>query len=151
MNNAYIDGANLHKGVESSAWRLDYQRFRSWIRQKFNVGDAHLFIGLMPKYASLYTALQDAGYKLVFKEIIYDGDGRVKGNCDADLVLHAVRDYFEKELLQSCLSRVMVTTPHLSNSGLKKVSLVQSSRRHLYRSAQSCSRELEHQLCIWRM
>lgn len=95
MNNAYIDGANLHKGVESSEWKLDYQRFRSWIRQKFNIGNAHLFIGLMPKHASLYTALQDAGYKLVFKEIIYDGDGNVKGNCDADLVLHAVRDYFE--------------------------------------------------------
>ncbi|MEK7144434.1 MAG: NYN domain-containing protein [Patescibacteria group bacterium] len=95
MSTAYIDGANLHKGVESSEWKLDYRRFRSWIRQKFNTGDAHLFIGLMPKHASLYTALQDAGYKLVFKEIIYDGDGHVKGNCDADLVLHAVRDYFE--------------------------------------------------------
>ena len=48
------------------------------------------------KHANLYTALQDAGYKLIFKEIIYDGGGNAKGNCDADLVLHAVRDYFEK-------------------------------------------------------
>lgn len=96
VNIAYIDGANLHKGVESSAWKLDYRKFRSWIRQKFNVDEASLFIGLMPKHANLYTVLQDAGYKLVFKEVIYDGEGNAKGNCDADLVLHATRDFFER-------------------------------------------------------
>lgn len=94
-NFAYIDGANLHKGVESSEWKLNYKKFRSWIRQKFNVTDAYLFIGLMPKHADLYTSLQSMGYKLVFKEIIYDGSGKAKGNCDADLVLQAVRDYYE--------------------------------------------------------
>jgi uncharacterized LabA/DUF88 family protein len=93
---AYIDGANLHKGVESSLWKLDYRKFRFWIRQKFNIADAHLFIGLIPKHANLYTALQNIGYTLVFKEVVYDGDGRVKGNCDADLVLRAARDYFEQ-------------------------------------------------------
>lgn len=57
-NFAYIDGANLHKGVESSAWKLDYRRFRSWIRQKFDITNAFLFIGLMSKHADLYTSLQ---------------------------------------------------------------------------------------------
>lgn len=95
-DHAYIDGANLHKGVADLGWKLDYQKFRSWIRQKFGVTNAYLFIGLMPKYADLYTSLQSAGYKLVFKEVIYDGSGRAKGNCDADLVLYAVRDYYEK-------------------------------------------------------
>lgn len=92
---AYIDGANLHKGVESSGWKLDYRKFRSWMRQKFSVTDAYLFIGLIPKHAALYTALQNADYKLIFKEVVYDGKGNAKGNCDADLVLKAVRDYFE--------------------------------------------------------
>ncbi len=49
----------------------------------------------MPKHANLYTALQDAGYKLVFKEVVYDGDGKAKGNCDADLVLQAAKDHYE--------------------------------------------------------
>lgn len=93
---AYIDGANLHKGVESSAWKLDYRRFRSWIRQKYSITDAYLFIGLMPRHADLYTSLQVAGYKLVFKEVVYDGAGKAKGNCDADLVLQAVKDYYER-------------------------------------------------------
>lgn len=96
-NYAYIDGANLHKGVESSAWMLDYRNFRSWIRQKFGITDAYLFIGLMPKHADLYTSLQSRGYKLIFKEIVYDGSGKAKGNCDADLVLQAVRDYYEND------------------------------------------------------
>ena len=95
-NLAYIDGANLHKGVADLGWSLDYKKFRAWIRQKFNVTEACLFIGLIPKHASLYTSLQATGYKLVFKEVIYDGDGNAKGNCDADLVLQAVRDYYEK-------------------------------------------------------
>ena len=93
---AYIDGANLHKGVGSLGWKLEYRKFRSWIRQKFGVTDALLFIGLLPKNAGLYTFLQDAGYALVFKEVIYDGDGKAKGNCDADLVLRAARDHYEQ-------------------------------------------------------
>jgi uncharacterized LabA/DUF88 family protein len=96
-NFVYIDGANLHKGVESSGWKLDYRRFRSWIRQKFNTSKAYLFIGMLQKHANLYSALQSFGYTLIFKEIIFDGEGRAKGNCDADLVLQAMRDYFEKQ------------------------------------------------------
>ena len=97
-NIAYIDGANLHRGISSLGWKLDYRRFRSWIRQKFSVTDAKLFIGLIPKQAGLYTSLQNAGYKLVFKEVVFDGSGKAKGNCDADLVLQAARDAFENEV-----------------------------------------------------
>lgn len=100
---AYIDGANLHKGIESLGWRLDYQKFRSWMRQKFGVVDAHLFIGLIPKHAALYTSLQNAGYKLVFKEVVYDGNGNAKGNCDADLVLQAMRDFYENNVVSTVL------------------------------------------------
>lgn len=49
----------------------------------------------MPKHAELYTSLQSSGYELIFKEVIYDGYGKAKGNCDADLVLKATRDVFE--------------------------------------------------------
>ncbi|MEK7635716.1 MAG: NYN domain-containing protein [Patescibacteria group bacterium] len=102
-NFAYIDGANLYKGVESSAWKLDYQNFRSWMRQKFGVTDAYIFIGLISKNADLYTSLQSKGYELVFKEIVYDGSGKAKGNCDADLVLQAARDYYENHSMSALL------------------------------------------------
>ena len=93
---AYIDGANLHKAVSDAGWRLNDAHFRSWLRQKFSVTAALLFIGLIPKHSDLYTRLQAAGYQLVFKEVVYDGSGKAKGNCDADLVLQAARDYFEQ-------------------------------------------------------
>ena len=94
-NFAYIDGANLHKGVENLGWQLDYKRFRVWLKDKYGVSQAYIFIGLVPKYKDLYTSLQEVGFTLVFKEITYDGEGKVKGNCDADLVLKATRDAYE--------------------------------------------------------
>lgn len=102
-NFAYIDGANLHKGVSDLGWRLDYHRFRVWLTEKYGVKRAYLFIGLVPKYKDLYTRLQEAGFTLVFKETTYDDQGRVKGNCDADLVLRATRDFYENHFEQAIL------------------------------------------------
>jgi len=94
-NFAYIDGANLHKGVADLGWELDYKRLRLWLSSKYNVKRAYLFLGLIARYKDLYTYLQEVGFTLVFKETIYDGDGRAKGNCDADLVLRTVCDTYE--------------------------------------------------------
>lgn len=96
-NSAYIDGANLHNGIKSLSWDFDYKRFRVWLREKYAVEQAYLFIGMMPKYSQLYTRLQEQGYTLVFKDVIYDGDGKAKGNCDADLVVAAMQDAYENK------------------------------------------------------
>src|SRR3989344_5722263 len=96
-NFAYIDGANLHRGISSFGWRLDYTRFRVWLSEKYGVNRAYIFIGLIPKYKELYTYLQKAGFTLVFKEVIYGDNGKPKGNCDADLVLQATRDVYENK------------------------------------------------------
>ena len=102
-NFAFIDGANLHKGVSSLGWSLDYKKFRVWLREKHHVETAYLFIGLIALNKLLYTKLQEAGYTLVFKETVLDGNGRVKGNCDADLVLWAVRGFYEKQFEQAVI------------------------------------------------
>lgn len=102
-NYAYIDGANLHKGVASLGWKLDYARFRVWLTEKYNVSRAYLFIGLIPKYKDLYTKLQESGFTLIFKETTYDHTGKAKGNCDADLVLRATIDAFEGENTKSVI------------------------------------------------
>ncbi|MAG44801.1 hypothetical protein CL633_02830 [bacterium] len=96
-NFAYIDGANLHKGVVSLGWNMDYKRFRVWLPEKYGIRTAYLFIGLIPKYKELYKYLQESGFTLVFKEVVYDGDGKPKGNCDADLVLQATCDTYENK------------------------------------------------------
>lgn len=38
-NFAYIDGANLYKGVADLGWKLDYKRFRIWLKDKYRVVD----------------------------------------------------------------------------------------------------------------
>lgn len=102
-NYAYIDGANLHQGSVSLGWKLDYSRFRVWLSEKYGVTRAYLFIGLVPKYKELYAYLQEAGFILIFKETVYDSEGKIKGNCDADLVLHSVKDVFESGIEQAVI------------------------------------------------
>lgn len=102
-NVAYIDGANLYNGVKSLPWDFDYRRFRVWLREKYLVERAYLFIGMMPKYASLYTRLQEQGYTLVFKNVIYDDTGKAKGNCDTDLVVAAMQDAYENKFDRAVL------------------------------------------------
>lgn len=94
-NFAYIDGANLHKGVKDLGWRLDYKKFRVWLYEKYGVKKAYLFLGFLPINTRLYRDLQNWGYTIVFKPTIPDGNGEVKGNCDAELVLQAVSDMYE--------------------------------------------------------
>jgi len=96
-NFAYIDAANLHNGIKQLGWKLDYLRFRVWLKEKYGIKSAYIFIGLIPRYKDLYTYLQECGFTLVFKEVVYDGDGKAKGNCDADLVLQATRDAYENK------------------------------------------------------
>lgn len=105
-NFAYIDGANLYNGSKSLGWKLDYRRFRIWLKDKYSVERAYLFIGLVGENKGLYQFLQEAGFILIFKETVCDGDGKVKGNCDADLVLHSVCDAYEN----NCDQQVIVSS-----------------------------------------
>lgn len=92
-NYAFIDSQNLNLGIQSLGWKLNYQRFRIYLREKYNVKVAYLFIGYIPEHQDLYSALQEFGYVLVFKPTLPDKNGDVKGNVDADLVLQAMLDY----------------------------------------------------------
>lgn len=89
-NYAFIDGQNLNKAIQSQGWSLDYREFRKYLEEKYNVKKAYMFIGLITTNQSLYSALQDFGYHLVFKPTIANKFGEVKGNVDAEMVLYAV-------------------------------------------------------------
>ena len=94
---AYIDAANLHKGISMLDWKLDYEHFRIWLWDKYKVQKAYLFIGFIPKYEEMYRILKKMGFQLVFKQVTYDEDKNPKGNCDGDLILKATVDYYEKK------------------------------------------------------
>lgn len=119
-NYAFIDSQNLNLGVKSSGWTLDFRKFRLYLKNKYGVNKAYLFIGQMAGQASLYDRLQNMGYHLIFKpttEYVVDGKTMVKGNVDAELVLYAaakVIDDYDKAIIVSgdgdfhCLAEYLI-------------------------------------------
>lgn len=93
---AFIDSQNLNLGVRSQGWKLDWKKFRQYLRNKYNVGKAYLFIGQVAGNESLYAYLQECGFLLIFKPTLSQHDGdevKTKGNVDAELVLHTMIQY----------------------------------------------------------
>lgn len=93
---AFIDSQNLNLGIRDQGWRLDFSRFRTYLKDKYRVQKAFLFIGYVSGNEALYTSLQRAGYILIFKPTLEVKRGkkiRIKGNVDAELVLHAMIEY----------------------------------------------------------
>lgn len=103
---AFIDSQNLNLGVRSQGWKFDWRKFRQYLRNKYKVEKAYLFIGQLPGNESLYTSLQESGYVLIFKPTLErkeQGKMVVKGNVDAELVLHTMIHFndYEKALIVS--------------------------------------------------
>jgi uncharacterized LabA/DUF88 family protein len=125
-NFAFIDGANLHLGIEAQGWELDYRKFRIYLEEKYSVTKAFIFIGHIPTYASLYKKLQSDGYILLFKPTLKDAKGNVKGNCDADLVLNVMMELtnFDKAIIVSGDGDFYSLIEHLYNNEKLKMLLV---------------------------
>jgi len=100
-NYAFIDSQNLHLSISEQGWALDFKKFRKYLYDKYDINKALLFIGYVPQYQSLYTNLQEYGYILIFKPTLQKPNGKVKGNTDAELVLHAMIEYenYDKALI----------------------------------------------------
>ncbi len=100
-NYAFIDGQNLHMGIRDLGWKIDYKKFRIYLKEHHDVEKAYMFMGYKPVEQQLYNFLQEVGYILVFKPILELKDGKVKGNCDAELVLQAMIEFqnYEKAVI----------------------------------------------------
>ena len=92
-NYAFIDSQNLNLAIRGQGWKLDFHRFRVYLREKYNVTEAFLFIGYVEGNSDLYRSLQRAGFICIFKPTLEYKDGTTKGNCDAELVLQAMIEY----------------------------------------------------------
>lgn len=101
--NVYIDGANLHKASEELGFDIDYKKFKRWLDQKYKPTHIYIFLGLVPKYVKLYQFLQECGYIIIFKETTVNSVGETKGNCDAEMVLKVVSDYYEKRFSKAII------------------------------------------------
>jgi len=102
VNIAYIDNTNLYKGCEAEGFKLDYIKFRDYLTDKHGAKTAYMFIGFVPGNEEMYRQFQQWGYTLVFKPTVLNGH-EIKGNCDAELVLQAVSDYYENNFKKAIL------------------------------------------------
>lgn len=137
-NYAFIDGQNLNLGIKEIGWKLDLKRFRIYLKEKYGVTKAYYFIGFVEGNNDLYASLQEYGYILIFKPTFRNQLGKVKGNCDAELVLQSMIDIekYDKAVIVTgdgdfyCLIKYlneanklkMVIAPNKSYSGLLKKS-----------------------------
>jgi uncharacterized LabA/DUF88 family protein len=100
---AYIDGANLDKGIYRLGWNLDYERFLIWLRDRHGVSKALFFSGRIGNMSCFYDELEKYGYILVLRETVRVYGGKIKGNCDTEMVLRVAIDAFEGSLDQAVI------------------------------------------------
>ncbi|MBI5414257.1 NYN domain-containing protein [Candidatus Peregrinibacteria bacterium] len=99
-NYAFIDGQNLHMGTLSSEvpWKIDLQRFRVYLAEKYNVTKAYYYLGFThTDYNSLYRNIQEAGFILEFRKHTLAMRGEKKGNVDTEIVFEIMRKLYKKE------------------------------------------------------
>lgn len=107
---AFIDSQNLNLGSQRMGWKVDWRKFRKYLRDKHNVTKAYMFIGYMSENESLYEYMHELGFLVVLKPTVdvssksstdpkqpdKDKDDKdkpqVKGNVDAELVLYAMKE-----------------------------------------------------------
>jgi uncharacterized LabA/DUF88 family protein len=109
---AFIDNQNLNVTIQSLGWKVNWQRFRKFLADKYGVTQAYMFIGYVPEFEDMYEKLHDAGFSIVLKPTYDMTKPRpeeepkkeekkteepeekkpVKGNVDAELVLWAMKE-----------------------------------------------------------
>ena len=95
---AFIDSQNLNlsvlKDIEKEktgeliyrGWKLDFKKFYIYLKDKYKVDKAFLFIGRVAVYETLYKFLEDTGYIVIYKPTLNYSEGKekiIKGNVDA--------------------------------------------------------------------
>jgi uncharacterized LabA/DUF88 family protein len=115
---AFIDSQNLNLSVFTDlkkpetgeiiyqGWKLDFKRFFVYLKDKYHVEKAFLFIGWVQGNEPLYKFLENVGYQVIFKPTLDYTEGKkriIKGNVDAELVLHSMIEFpnYDKAIIVS--------------------------------------------------
>lgn len=122
-NFAFIDSNNLNLGIKDLGWKLDYKKLRVYLKEKYHITNAYLFLGYIPGDEEMYTSLQKAGFIIIFKPVILKKDGQHKGNVDAELVLHTMIECpnFDKAIIISSDGDFYCLVKYLSEQNKLKV------------------------------
>jgi uncharacterized LabA/DUF88 family protein len=133
-NYAFIDGQNLKLAIKSQGWSLDFIRYRKYLLDKYQVEKAYIFLGYLPENEKKYDTLRRAGFELIFKPVMRMPNGQIKGNVDAELVLHTMIQYknFDKAMIVSNDGDFYCLAEYLK--GKSKLLKIMIPDRHTYSS-----------------
>jgi uncharacterized LabA/DUF88 family protein len=93
-------------------WKMDWRKFRQFLKDKYGVSKAYMFIGYMSEHEAIYEYMHELGFLVVLKPTLEvsgkpvqtetveeeakktkkDEKPAVKGNVDAELVLYAMKE-----------------------------------------------------------
>lgn len=159
-NFAFIDNQNLNLGIQRNGWKMDWRKFRAFLKDEYDIETAYMFIGYMPEYEELYNQMHEAGYLVVLKPTLEmfkipseDKDEKteeekkqVKGNVDVELVLWAVKEMpnYDKAVIISGDGDFYSLVEHLKENG-KLLNLMVPNRQYskLLRQYDDCIVHLE--------
>jgi uncharacterized LabA/DUF88 family protein len=92
-NYAFVDGQNLHLGTLGENWKIDFKKFRIYLKDKYSVEKAYYFLGFeSEEQIDLYNNLEKAGFFIIFKSHNPELQAKKKGNVDTDVVFEIMKN-----------------------------------------------------------
>lgn len=106
-NIAFIDWQNLHLWTTSEDWKIDFKRFRIYLKDKFQIEEAYIFLWFVnDEHQRMYRKIQKAWFMLEFREHNTNMLWIKKWNVNVDIVFEIMyrlleEDDFDKIVLVS--------------------------------------------------
>jgi len=143
-NIAFIDAQNLYLWTNSENWKVDFKRFRVYLKDKFQVEEAYFFLWFLDEdQQEMYRRIQKAWFIIEFREHSSHLKGKKKWNVDVDIVFEIMRRIieekdFDKIVLVSGDGDYIKPVKYLIEKGLlKKMLFPNKQYSSLYRSLQN--------------
>ena len=91
--------ANLQADCKKNNLEINFERFFVYLSERFTPDNIYIFTGYISRFETDYRAMEEIGYKYIFKEAIINKDeNKIKANCDVEIALNGTLDTCEKGL-----------------------------------------------------
>ena len=143
-NIAFIDAQNLHLWTQTENWKIDFKKFRIYLKDKFKINEAYFFLWFVDdEHQTMYRKMQRAGFILEFREHNSSMKWKKKWNVDVDIVydiMHRLleEDDFDKIVLVSWdWDYIKLVKYLISKNRFKKILFPNKKYSSLYKPLQN--------------
>lgn len=97
-NIAFIDAQNLHLWTHSEKWKIDFTKFRTYLKDKYHINEAYFFLWFLDEnQQELYKNVQKAWFIVEFREHSSHLKWKKKWNVDVDIVFEVMKRILEEK------------------------------------------------------